>query len=128
MKPKVIDSELLKEISLRSGIPEAVVLRVVRIFSNVVKQCVASGVEVSVSGFGVFGYRDSKPNENKYGRNPITGETYYYDKPGWYVPVFRASPKWKDEIKEKSLYGFDEEKIKQWKEEHKMLNKRKKGD
>jgi integration host factor subunit alpha len=64
-------AQIVESIQNQTGFPKNKSLEIVESLLNIIKNTLASGEDVMISGFGKFSVREK--NERK-GRNPATGE------------------------------------------------------
>lgn len=86
--------ELVAKISESTDLTQKQVDEVVSALLEEVKNAVASGEKVTLTGFGTFQKRDRK---GRTGRNPRTGEEIKI--PPSSVPAFSAGKQFKDTVK-----------------------------
>ena len=78
-------SELIEELSERTGHSPKLIDQTVRIFFDRIKNALSAGDKVEIRGFGSF---TLKKYRGYFGRNPKTGETV--DVKPKQLPVFRT--------------------------------------
>lgn len=78
-------SELIEELSERTGHSPRLTDQIVRIFFDRIKSALSAGDKVEIRGFGSF---TLKKYRGYFGRNPKTGETV--DVKPKQLPVFRT--------------------------------------
>ena len=78
-------SELIEELSERTGHSPRLTDQIVRIFFDRIKSALSAGDKVEIRGFGSF---TLKKYNGYFGRNPKTGETV--DVKPKQLPVFRT--------------------------------------
>jgi DNA-binding protein HU-beta len=86
-------SELIAEVSRRTGRPRAVVAEVARAVVDVIAETLDRGGTVQVYGLGIF---ETVRRAPKVGRNPTTGETVHI--PARRVVKFRAAKQVRERI------------------------------
>lgn len=85
--------ELVSRVATRAGLRKKDVEAVLDAFVEVVKEALKRGESVRLVGFGTFKIQERK---GRRGINPRTRETIQIQPRK--VPVFRASPKFRDEF------------------------------
>ena len=86
--------ELVAKIAEDTDLTQKQVEQVVTALLDAVKEQVAKGEKITLTGFGTFQKRDRK---GRTGRNPRTGEEIKI--PASSVPAFSAGKQFKDEVK-----------------------------
>ena len=99
--PHITDTELIKEVANRTGLPINVAFQVVYSYYDIVKECIANGVEVKMGELGTMKWKIKQPNKGVVYDNPKTMEDLPpQDTPGFWVPIFSPRKKWRMELKE----------------------------
>ncbi len=86
--------EIVQKISDETGLTQRQVDQVVTSFLECIKEGVAQGDKITLTGFGTFQKKDRK---GRTGRNPRTGEEIQI--PASSVPAFSAGKQFKDTVK-----------------------------
>lgn len=87
--------ELIDRIAANTGVTKKAASVVVsEVFDEIMEQ-VAKGETVRILGFGTF---EEKKRNERWGRNPSTGEKIIV--PERYVPVFQAGKRFKNVVKD----------------------------
>lgn len=99
--PHITDTELIREVANRTGLPINATFQAIYAYYEVVKECIANGVEVKMGELGTMKWRVL---------NPTFGKSYYdfytkekmrpKDNPGYWVPKFVPRQQWKKELRE----------------------------
>lgn len=107
--PCLTNTEALKEVANRTGLPINAVLQAICSYHDIVRECINNGVEVQMGELGTMRWR-SKP--------PRYGVVYYdfktkenlppQDTPGFNYPYFVAKQTWKRELKELTKFWENE--------------------
>jgi len=87
--------ELSAKVAEKANVTQAVAGECVNATFDTIKETVATGEKVDISGFGSY---EAKIREARVGRNPATGEQIQI--PASVVPTFKASKTFKDYLKE----------------------------
>jgi len=87
-------SELILEVSQRTGLTRLQAEQAVNVSLEVMAQTLGAGEKVQLSGFGTFEVRDRK---ERVGRNPHTREAVAI--PATKLPVFTPSKLLKEQVK-----------------------------
>lgn len=107
--PRLASKEVNREISLRTGVPEEAINKIIKTFDDVIRESLLAGVEVPFGKLGYFSYINKPPRYNCPTINPRTGERLEpMDFPGCHTMRFRENNKWHNELKEKTKYWTDE--------------------
>lgn len=86
-------TELISEVSARSGMTKKDIEKVVNAFFTTVEDVLKTGDKVQLIGFGTFEVRERQARK---GRNPQTGEEI--DIPASKVPAFKPGKSLKDAV------------------------------
>lgn len=86
-------SELIDEVSAKSGLTKADTDRAFKAFVDVISEAMAKGDQVALVGFGTFLVRE---RQARAGRNPRTGETIEIASAK--IPSFKAGKALKDAV------------------------------
>ena len=89
----LIKAQIVEEISIRNGFTKKKSIETVETLLEIIKDTLASGEDVLVSGFGKFCIREKK---ERRGRNPATGDDMML-RPSK-VLTFKCSGKLRDRI------------------------------
>lgn len=110
-KPILTDTELIREISKRTGLTFDIAFQVVSTYSAIIKECIANEVEVKMGDLGVMSWKVKQPHY---------GVIYYdfqngrdlppQDTPGFNIPIFRPKKTWRTELKELTKFWEKENK------------------
>ena len=87
-------SELILEVSQRTGLTRLQAEQAVNVSLEVMAQTLGAGEKIQLSGFGTFEVRDRK---ERVGRNPHTREAVAI--PATKLPVFTPSKLLKEQVK-----------------------------
>ena len=87
-------SELVNEVALKANIGTKEADRLLRILTDTIREIVASGEKITISGFGTFERRRRKAT---MARNPKTHKPMRIDEQ--YVAAFRAGTGLKEAVK-----------------------------
>lgn len=106
---QLTNTEAMKEISNRTGLPFTAVSAVLIAYQDIVRECVDLGVEVKMGDLGTMGYSIRNPgygvvNYNMHTREKMLPE----DKPGYHIPYFRPAKKWKAELRKLTEFWDNE--------------------
>lgn len=104
-RPHITETELIKEVVKRTGLPLNAVFQAVNAYYDIIKECIENGVEVKMGELGTMGWKMKQPN---YGvvyydfktKQPLPPQ----DTPGFWIPYFTPRQKWKRELKEKTKF------------------------
>ena len=109
-KPKISHDEVLDEVSKRSGVPFYVVHRILKEYQEVLKQCLLNGVQAKIGELGVMSWKVKAPHRGVVYYNIKTREPMPpQDVPGFWIPSFIPSRKFKKELRAKTEYWEKEE-------------------
>ena len=89
----ITKSSLSNSIENKLDITRAEVSEIVEMFLETIKKTLASGEDITISGFGKFCVKEKK---RRKGRNPSTGGDLFLD--GKRVVTFRCSPILKEKM------------------------------
>lgn len=104
-KPYITDKELIIEVANRTGLPLNATFQAVYAYYDIVKECIANGVEVKMGELGTMKFKIKQPNKNVVYYNPKTKENLPpQDTPGFWVPIFTPRKKWRMELKEQTKF------------------------
>ena len=107
------EKEALLEIQNRTGIPYDAVRKNIKAYQEIIKECVANGVDLKVGDMGRFGWKIKPPRFGVVYFNPITKENMDpVDTPGFWIPTFIPTKKWRMELKELTKF-WEKEKEKE---------------
>jgi len=90
--------DLVKDISLRTGIEKAVVLQTVEALMETIKNSMSSNKNIYLRSFGTF---HVKKRAMKTARNITKNTTMIV--PGHYIPAFKPAKEFMDNIKSKKV-------------------------
>jgi integration host factor subunit alpha len=93
-------ADIVEKVYLQMGFPKAKSYQIVEILLKNVKNSLASGDDVLVSGFGKFCVKQKKPRR---GRNPATGESTIL--PARRVVTFKCSDRLRQRLNGKKNAG-----------------------
>ena len=103
--PILLEKEVAHEISKRTGVPINTVIQMMYTYFDIIKECIASGVEVKMASLGVMRWKVKKPRHNVVYWN---FQTHQNDPPrevpGFWEPCFDAKVQWKKELKAVSKF------------------------
>lgn len=109
-KPQLTNSEAMKEVSNRTGLPFTSVSAAILAYQDIVRECVDLGVEVKMGDLGIMGYSVRNPAYNVVNYNIYTGEKMLpEDKPGYHIPYFRPAKRWKTELRKQTEFWDNEQ-------------------
>ena len=91
--PTLTKAKIADAVALSLGCDRSQSAKVVESLLVLIKETLATGEDLLVSGFGKFEVKEKEP---RVGRNPATGEQMTLD--GRRVVVFRCSPKLREHI------------------------------
>lgn len=97
-------SDIVDKIYIETGIPKKDGAELVDLVFQVMKETLAHGEKVKISGFGHFSLRDKLARK---GRNPQTGESMEIT--ARRVLTFKPSPLLKEDVTERFSHRIDEE-------------------
>lgn len=108
-KPHITNSELVKEVANRTGLPFNATFQTIYTYYDIVKECIANGVEVQMGELGTMSWKLKQPNFGVVYYNPQTKDFMEpQDTPGFWVPNFIARKKWRKELKELTKFWAEE--------------------
>lgn len=87
-------SELIVEVANRTQVDPKTCENIIRCFTDTIRECVANGEKITISGFGTF---ERKRRKATVARNPKTHEPMAI--PEQFVATFRAGTTLKDAVK-----------------------------
>ena len=87
-------SQLVVEVARRTGVSAKECDQIIRVFTDIIQDCVANGEKITISGFGTFERRKRKAT---MARNPKTHEPMRIAEQ--YVAAFRAGSSLKEAVK-----------------------------
>ncbi len=97
-------SDIIERVYLEAGFSKKEAAELVEMVFNTIKETLARGEKVKISGFGNFNIRDKEP---RTGRNPQTNEAMKIS--ARRVVTFRASQILKDDITDRYAHRLDVE-------------------
>lgn len=99
--PHITDTELIREVANRTGLPINATFKAIYTYYEIVKECIANGVEVKMGELGTMKWRRKKPNKGVVYYDFATKEELPpKDTPGFLIPHFTPRRKWRAELKE----------------------------
>lgn len=117
-KPHITDTELIREVANRTGLPINATFKAIYAYYDIVKECIESGVEVKMGELGTMSWKIKPPNK---------GVVYYdvhrgvnlppQDVPGFWIPKFTPRRKWRKELKELTKFWEKENEGKEERED-----------
>lgn len=109
--PHITDKELISEVANRTGLPFNVAFQTIYAYYDIVRECIANGVEVKMGELGTMKWKIKQPNKGVVYYDIQTGKNLPpQDTPGFWIPLFSPRKKWKMELKEKTKFWEREEK------------------
>lgn len=112
-KPRIQESEIIKEVYNRTAIDKKIVKKILNAYFNVIEESINYGVEVKTP-LGVFTWKDKAAHAHTKYFDPKKKEfVEKFNVPGFFVPSFRPALNWKKELKEATLYEYDDKKEKE---------------
>lgn len=99
--PHITDTELIREVANRTGLPINATFKAIYAYYDIVKECIENGVEVKMGELGTMSWLIKKPHKGVVYYNGFTGESLLpKDTPGFWIPKFTPRKKWRKELKE----------------------------
>ena len=110
-KPKFTETEIIKEIATRTGLPINAVFQVVNIYHDIIMVCVNNGVEADMGDLGVMGWNLKPPRKGVvyydiYTREPLPPK----DVPGFWFPKFVPKRKWRLDLRNMTEFWEEDKK------------------
>ena len=103
--PLLKEKDAIVEVSNRTGLPYNVILQVIKNYQEIIKECVSNGVDIKIGDLGKFGWKIKPPRYDVVYYNIQTGENNPpIDTPGFWLPVFTPTKKWRKELKEQTKF------------------------
>lgn len=117
-KPFLTETELIRAVSQRTGLPINAVFQSINAYYDVIKECIESGVEVKMGNLGTMRWKVKNPHKGVVYYNPQTKENLPpQDTPGFWIPMFTPKKTWRTELKEATKF-WEKENNNEGKEEN----------
>lgn len=101
IRPTIPSKEVVQEVSNRTGIAFNVAFNLIYTYFDVLKECVMQGVDVKVGEIGILERKVKNPHYGVIYRDVKNGkELPPKDVPGFYVPFFKMSKKFRKELRD----------------------------
>ena len=103
--PLLKEKDALKEVCNRTGLPYNVAYQVITNYQEIIKECVSNGVDIKFGDMGRFGWKNKPPRYGVVYYNIQTGKNMDpVDTPGFWIPTFTPTRKWRIELKEQTKF------------------------